>query len=96
LVTLTVAPGETLSDIGMNMKFEMVIVDPPLDEPDGGRATHARRATAAGGQEQGARNHRTPAPHFNRFRISYAAALVELNAMGEPAVVCEPGYMPIT
>jgi hypothetical protein len=22
----------------------------------------------------------------------YAAALVELNAMGEPAVVCAPGY----
>jgi hypothetical protein len=27
---------------------------------------------------------------------AYAAPLVELNAIGEPAVVCEPGYMPIT
>jgi hypothetical protein len=69
LVTLTVAPGETLSDIGVNMKFEMVIDDPALDEPDvaadpllvGVLLPHAARSRAPA-------MNRTPAPNFNRFR----------------------------
>jgi len=92
LVTVTVAPGETLSDIGANMKFEMVIDDPPLDDP----VAAAEPLMVGVPLPQAAKSRapattRTPAPHFNRFRIAYAAALVELNAMGEPAVVCEPG-----
>ena len=34
--------------------------------------------------------------NYRQPSSSYAAALVELKAMGEPEVVCEPGYMPIT
>ena len=50
LVTLTVAPGETLSDIGMNMKFEMVIDVPTAHSTNAAprrRAAHGRRSTAA-------------------------------------------------
>ena len=54
----------------MNMKFEMVIDDPPLDEADvaaeplivGVLLPHAARSRAPA-------MNRTPAPHFNRVRI---------------------------
>jgi hypothetical protein len=59
-------------------------------------AAHARRARAGGGQEQGARKHQDARSPLHPLSSVYAAALVELNAMGEPALVCEPGYMPIT
>ena len=100
---MSVASGLTLIDIGMNMKFEMVIDDPPLDDADDGDDADAAGAPLMLGVllPQAARSRtpegtRTPGPHFNAFASVYAAALVELNAMGEPAVVCEPGYMPIT
>src|SRR5271154_3092573 len=72
LVTLTVPPGATVSDIGLNMKLEMVMEVPLLEAPDvddvplfvpGLLLPQAARSRAP------ART-RTPAPTFNRIRIS--------------------------
>jgi hypothetical protein len=89
---VSVASGLTLSDIGMKMKLEMMMDDPSLDDADAAGAPlllgllvpQAARSRTPEGT-------RTPGPHFNAFASVYAAALVELNAIGEPAVVCAPG-----
>ncbi len=40
--------------------------------------------------------HRRCGVELRRSLTSQAAAAVELNAMGDPAPVCEPGYIPMT
>jgi hypothetical protein len=71
LVTFTMLPAATVSDIGWNMKFEMVIDVPlRLDDPDEAGAPlilavpppHAARSRAPV-------RTRTPAPNFNLVRI---------------------------
>ena len=95
LVTFIVAAGETVSDIGMNMKFEMVI-DVPTDEPDAGDPLFDGVPLPQAARSRAPASSRAPAPNFSRVRTGQAADAVELKAIGVPLVVCDPGYMPIT
>jgi uncharacterized RDD family membrane protein YckC len=105
LVTLTVAPGATLADIGANMKFEMVIellwVAAP-DEVVGAApipSSFALPPPQAANRRPAATISPTAAPltHPALDLVTVQAAwLVGLKANGVPAAVCAPGYLPNT
>jgi hypothetical protein len=86
LVTLIVVPGDTVSFMGENMKFEMVIAVPLADEPDdeapvapldAGVLLQAPRSRAPAITS-------TPAPKRTRRTVPQTAMDVGLKASGVP------------
>ena len=81
----------------MNMKLEMVMESLPPDAPDGRRCrSHVRRCCHDAARSRAPARPGRPLRLSTAFASPYAADAVELKAIGVPAVVWAPGYIPST